>query len=425
MNYVDIVEIHDGAGASGYYISATHAKSADTAWVASSYSFSANAAWIYDSFNEFMLPTPYKFSNPIQHFMTSANITDNVVSSYATTASVYQQAAGVWSQVATANAKIYSQEDTNILHAADSKISECNWAIWGSFTQAASVSTRTEGDYWLVPIDFSVYSTLRTMHILRLWDSTYMDDKNVKDINNEEYHIQRPPSWHGLDIAFGKLRVTAFGSILPGSFFPEAGLTDIPTYLAGNDSYRLNTQYLTGYANDLHVQDISNCDFVQFINSINSLTDCEILFGRIFKSNDYDRAKRVHYVADHNLYHPTSVQSASIFSARKIDDSHGSVNGLVTNSVLSKAFINDAGAYLPAVTGDCLYHEYAFYCKMLKSTYTTSAAATAALQSLIDAYTYKQADEIDFTMYHKNNNIIPSSTLVFNMPDEYVYSQLR
>ena len=117
--------------------------------------------------------------------------------------------------------------------------------------------------------------------------------------------------------------------------------------------------------------------------------------------------------------------SASVMSARRIDANNGTVNGLISNQILNRAFINDAGAYLPAQTGDCIYHEYTLYCKMLKSTYSTSAAATAALQSTIDSFTYKQIGDIDFTYYNRGDRIIPSSTQVFNMPEEAELSQLR
>lgn len=408
-----------GSDPTQYWLSAASADTAITAAVASSYSFGNEGVHIADDFVDILLPSAFAWTpgGPYaQNFITSAECAVSQVLPSAMALPVYQISNNAYQVVSAASLVSYSHNSFN-------GKSECNVSIFGSLAQTATVTQTPQDEYWLVPFRFSIYSHLNYTYTYQLWHND-TNNKNLRDANGNEIGVTNHEFGH-------PFWCMSLCTLLPGSFLPEAGLINTPIYLDGtNFTYQLNTPLLTGFANALHVDNIDNCDFVQFVDKIKNLPNCDILYGIIYKSGEHDRSKRVHWDrAPGTIYGVGGLMSANIASATKIDDDHGKVDGLRTSQVLNRAFINpttDPVSYSAAETTDCLYDKYEFYCRMPKSQYPTTTSAINALQNAINSYTYIEVSAIDgFFSRDQTSTIVPSTALVFNMSEQSTWSQLR
>lgn len=401
--YIEYIYSAGNAGGVRYDISADYANSAKLTSIASSYAFD-KPVYIFDDFVEITLDHPFKYSSSeVNELNTSAIKLDwstapvNIASSL----NVYDTGYNI---LATAALNIHIapaayQDEQHNAHFVES--------IYGSFTQSATESEHQENQQWLIPITFKVgsYYFYRQFYDL---DHEYADP-NVTASDGTSFHLVPPYT----DTSFMRNTYHVWGTTIPAPLFKEAGLGNIPLYLSSNVRYRLNTEIFSTLGNVGHIGDVQSNDFVKFANALLALDNCEIVSGTI-KTNAYAASARVTSAA---IVQKLSVKPYTILSA-DVSNNEYSV-GVISNTginALRYAFYDSDRDY-KAITADnnVIYDEYTYYCTMPVSAYSTSAAATAAIQNIIDDYEYVDAANIDVLYYDRGT--IQSDAKVFNFED--------
>lgn len=417
-NYTDRVNLKGSI----YYLSADFANSATTSTIASSYTFDKPIE-IYDDFVQIKIEHPYQYGEQVTALRASAVDLQTSAQDHTFTTNVYDAGYNVIT-TAHVNAHVLSSYDffgSNNSHFVES--------INGDLSQTAHVDETIENQQWVVPVKFKIASCYDAKRYLDLASPEWADDPNIWGINQrtgreESHHIYA----HAGEDTWRLTEYLIWGTTFPAILFKEAGIYNIPVYKEDDPSYKLNVQIFDTLGNVGHVADVQSNQFVQFMQNLQNLSNCEIVSGSV-KATQYAESDRI--VSAHSIAYIVDVRPYTIFSAN-VDDTSKSVGSILYPdrvNALRYAFYDAQGNYQSLdVTNNKIYDEYTYYCVMPTATYATTAAATAAIQSVIDSYNYVEAHSLDYETYGRNNGTIASSTLVFNTFDSILttaYNNVR
>lgn len=397
-----------------YRLSANYATSALTAGIASSYTFDTNVE-IFDDYVSMILDHPFKYSNTAVTSLpaTSVYMTNNVYAS-ATTLNVYSFAVGQGlNQVAIANAVVNVMPTYNA-PGYDSHNSHYTETIEGTYTQTARYTEQETVNDWIVPVKFKVASYYDMQIMFEIFESS----PNATGVSVTDPTVTaaltiqgRPISTHYQVCETKQI----WGTTIPAVLFNEANLANISFYDESDTNYKLNTQILTPYGNIGHIDDVSNNEFVKFSNNLQNVVGLEIVSGTV-KKNSYATTARVFSALDSINDFDIATKPYSVFTAN-VNDNVGC--GILQNTAINYAFYDNNGNYKAITTNDdTIYDEYTLYCKMPAATYSTTADATAAVQSVIDARSYAAANIIGSrNAYYDGHGTIANNAQVFNTSD--------
>lgn len=396
---IDIINVHG----TRYNLSADYAISAGKSTIASGYTFDKYVQF-WDDFVIVNIDHPYTYSNtPVTSLPASA------VRYYFTNLYEFNSTMPIYNSSHSAvtatnvNACVMSSIGPTNYNRANSHMCE---SIEGRLTQTATVTENVQGSQWIVPVKFKVASYVHSRMYMILYGYT---GPNATASDGRTFFLTSPKE---SDMHYYLNDYYIWGTTLPAVLFKDCGIADIPTYKSNELNYMLNTQSFGVLGNVGHVDSTSAHEFVKFMNALQNLQDNNIVSATVKKST-YESSARYHqaYVAT------DSIRNYSILSAR-VDNTYsgcGTIDSTGLN-VLQNAFYDAQGNHKAIKADDnTIYDEYTYYCYLSGSTYATSAAATAAIQNLIDARQYTYADSIDLMYYFYGT--IDSTASVFNSVD--------
>ena len=388
-----------------YYISADYANSAIMSTIASSYSFDKPIE-LWDDFFQITIDHPFKYSSqPVTSLSTTAVKLLSDAETVTGNLNVYDAAYNV---ISTSEYKIHSMPSYEFNHQYNSHFTE---SIYGQFRQTASVSEQEADQQWVIPVKFKIGTYFNTCQYWHL-DVEYGSRANVWAddgwtacmINPGAYVMQYRNNYYKV-----------WGTTVPAVLFRDAGIANIPIYNASNTAYQLNVDIFTTLGNVGHKGDVTNNEFVKFMNNLQNLSDCEIVSGAV-KANTY-ASTSIYYDSHAQAGTRPSVKNYRVLSAN-VTDSNYSIGTITTTSInaLKYAFYDVNRNYL-ALNADSndIYDEYTYYCVMPTSAYSTSAAATAAIQNIIDGCSYDNLYNVNDS--YSTRGTIQQNELVFNFDD--------
>ena len=404
--YIDVINLRSSA----FQLSAASAFSATNATIASGYTFDPQIAF-FDDYVGVYLNHPYRYSS---QQVTSLDTSD--VQSFASL-SMHDMPIAVYNSNldVIGNTNIHSYVyDTGV----DGK-SCLTESIAGSIQQTATETQNVVGEQWVVPVKFKVASTYMAIALARLYDggintvnATASDGYSTGIVNTNQHSLE-----HRLYQAFN------YGTTIPAILFKEAGIADIPVYDADDTRYRLNTQVFDTLGNNAHVvaSATSAHGFVKFAKALQNLTGgVEIEYATV-KANTYSHDNIYQEIKPGNRW--ITVYDYSILTANVTDTQKacGVIDTTAANP-LKYAFYDAYGNYKAlTANNNTIYDEYTYYCVFPTSSYATSAAATAAIQTLIDNREYTNFSNVDINSapyITYNYGTLAMDEQIFNVYDE-------
>lgn len=393
--YINKVFVHSKT----YDLSADYAISAGRSTIASSYTFDEPVQF-WDDFVVINIDHPYKYSNT-----TVTSLPASAVNYYYDDLFEFKPFMPIYnsshSAITATSADVYVM--SSYYRRANSHMCE---SIEGRLTQTATVIEHEQGSQWIVPVKFKVASYVHSREYMTLYD---VEGPNATASDGRTFFLTSPRE---SDMHYYLNDYYIWGTTLPAVLFKDCGIADIPTYKSNELNYMLNTQSFSVLGNVGHVDSTSANEFVKFMNALQNLQDSDIVSATIKKSTYASSARYYQaYVAT------DSIRNYSILSAR-VDNTYtgcGTIDFTGLN-VLQNAFYDTQGNHKAIKADDnTIYDEYTYYCYLSGSTYSTSAAATAAIQNLINARQYAEVDNVDNEYFFRGT--LPSSAQVFSTND--------
>ena len=408
--YIDRINLRSSA----FYLSADHATSAGNSTFASGYTFDPQIAF-FDDYVDVFLDHPYRYS---PQTVSSLDQSDIMLSQWDYSLSAYDMPINVYNDnhdiMGAANIHSY------VFNANSTSGTSCLVeSIDGHIQQTATEQQNIVDAQWVVPIKFKVASTYMAIAHARLWQEG-TNQKNAFARDGAEFWLY-DDKW-GV-ISHILYQATDCGTTVPAILFKEAGIADIPVYDATDTSYRLNTQVFDSLGNNAHISATSAHEFVKFCKALQNLAgeDYGLEYATV-KANAYSHSALYHEVNPGVRWinvHDYSILTANVTDTQK---ACGVIDSTAANP-LKYAFYDEYGNYkMLTANNNTIYDEYTYYCVLPTANYATSAAATAAIQTLIDNRTYWNAGTLDsqtqLPIYMYGYGTLNMEDEVFNSYDE-------